>query len=156
MALRLILVDEANLGALDVQRGINGSPTLIAESLAKLEAHWKVSTITSATTTTVVEAKSNESIMLTDLIITSTKKVASSNITFQFYDGTNTEIMGKMEAATAPVNFSHAFSGGLKGWKDADFQIVTDQDAMEVTVMVGYVHISEALTLEYDKWNAER
>jgi len=62
----------------------------------------------------------------------------------------------EIEAETAPVNFSHAFSGGFKGWKDADFQIVTLGAAIVVTVTVVYLHISETLTLEYTKWLAER
>jgi len=142
--------------ALNTMLGIDGIQTLVAESITKLNAHWQTAVITINTTTTIVAVRPQESIMLTDLIITSSKKVAGLDITAQFYDGTNTVVMMGVEGATAPVNFGHAFAGGLRGWKDADFQIVTDVTAGNVTVMVGYVRISPKFTLDYSVWDAER
>ncbi len=141
---------------LDVHAGIDGKPVLVVESLARLEVHWQTAVITGSTTTTIIEAKPGESVMLTDLIITSTKKVANLDIIVQFDDGTNTIIMLDIEGATAPVNFSHAFSGGVKGWKNASLEVVTDQAVINVTVMIGYLHISKDLTLTYDQWDAAR
>ncbi|MCK5607027.1 hypothetical protein KAR91_34405 [Candidatus Pacearchaeota archaeon] len=149
------LVNE-DIKALDTGQGLSDYPVLVTESRKTLNAHWKTSVITTSTTTNVIEAIPNESIMLTDIVITSTKKIASSNVVVQFSDGTATETLMKLEAATAPVNFSHAFTGGIKGWKDANLQVVTDQNAMEVTVMIGYTHLSRKATLDYATWDAER
>jgi len=139
----------------DIRVGLKDKPTLITEGLKTLDAHWRSSAITTAITTTVVEAIPNESILLTDLIIILSKKVAGGTIVVRFYDGTNTEVLFTLDAATDSFQFSHVFQGGLKGWKDADLQVVTDQ-ATTVSVMVGYVHVSSKGTLNYAVWNAER
>ena len=61
-----------------------------------------------------------------------------------------------IEAGLAAVEFNHSFAGGIKGWKNADFKITTNKAALNVETMVAYVHISEALTLTYDEWDARR
>lgn len=156
MALKSYLVNPADNTSIDIQSGIGGDPTLISESMVKLHAHWKSAVNDAAETIEVVAAKPNQSILITDVIMTSSKKVASSTITLQFDDGTNTEVLFVMEGASAPIEFSHAFAGGIKGWKDADLQVVTDQAAMYTVTLIGYVHISETLTETYDTWDARR
>ena len=139
---------------LDVQVGLDDHQTLISEGLRTLAAHWKSSAITTATTTTVVEAKPNQSILLTDIMVVLSKKVTAATIVVQFSDGTNTENLFTLDA-TAAFQFSHAFTGGLRGWKDADFQVVTD-DTTTLSVLVGYVHVSTESTKTYDVWDAGR
>ncbi|MFC1567317.1 hypothetical protein ACFL3R_00585 [Thermodesulfobacteriota bacterium] len=148
-------VADANGVPLDVHAGLDDHPTRITESLRTLVAHWQSAEITTATTTTIVPAIASESIMLTDFIITLSKKVVSATIIPRFYDGTNTVNLFTFDAGTAGFQFSHTFTGGLKGWKDADFQIVTNA-ATTVSVLVGYVHISAKATKSYSEWNSER
>lgn len=140
---------------LDACTGLSDKPTLITESLKTTEAHWKSSAITTATTTTVVSVIPNESIMLTDLIIVLSKKVAGATVIVRFSDGTNTVNLFTLDAATAAFQFSHAFQGGIKGWKDANFQVVTD-DITTLSVMVGYNPLPTKITKTYSEWNAER
>ena len=140
---------------LNVQVGLDDEQTLISEGIRTLAAHWKSSKITTATTTNLIEVAPNESILLTDLIVTLEKKVATATIIPRFSDGANTENLFTFEAATAAFQFSHAFQGGLRGWKDADFQVVTNE-ATTVSVLVGYVHITPEATKPYDVWSAER
>ena len=140
---------------LDVHDGLDDHPVLIAESRRVLNAHWKSSAITTATTTTVVSTKPNESILLTDLIIVLSKKVAASTIVAQFSDGTNTANLFTLDSTVDSFQFAHAFQGGLRGWKDADFQIVTNE-ATTLSVLVGYVHISSKSTKAYAVWDDER
>ena len=156
MALRSYLVDPTDNSSIDIQSGIGGDSTLISESMVKLCARWKSAVNDAVETIEVVAAKPNQSILITDIIMTSSKKVAASTITLQFDDGTNTETLFVMEGASAPIEFSHAFAGGIKGWKDADLQVVTDQAAMYAVTLIGYVHISEVLTQTYDAWDAGR
>jgi len=118
-----------------VQRGLNDEPTFITESLRTIAAHWKVGTNDADEIITIVETRPSQAILLTDIIITSSKKVANSTVVVRFYDGTNMEI----EGVSAPVEFSHSFVGGVKGWKDANFQVVTNQAAMLVRTFVGYI-----------------
>lgn len=140
---------------LNVQTGISGSQCLVTDGARVLDAHWESASITTATTTALVEAKPDESIMLTDLVVILSKKVAGATIIVRFTDGTNTVPLFTFDAVTASFQFSHAFQGGLRAWKDADFQVVTNQ-ATTVGVLIGYVHIASNETKEYGVWDAER
>jgi len=151
---KYFLVNKAGT-PLDVQVGLADHQTLMVESHRVLDAHWKSSPITTATTTTIITSRPNESVMLTDLVVILSKKVAASTIVVRFNDGTNTAILFTFDSTVDSFFFSHAFQGGIRSWKNANFQIVTDQ-ATTVTVFVGYVHISEDATKSYAVWNAER
>jgi hypothetical protein len=140
---------------LNVQTGLDGSQCLVTDSSRVLAAHWHSTEITIATTTTIIAAKPGESVLLTDLIVTLSKKVNAATIIPCFSDGTNTVNLFTFEAETSPFQFSHAFQGGIRGWKDADFQIVTNQ-ATTVSVFVGYVHISPEQTKPYGEWDGNR
>ena len=140
---------------LNVEPGLKDKKTLMVESQRVLAAHWKSPAITTATTTTVVEARPSQSILLTDLVVILSKKVASATIVVRFSDGTNTVNLLTFDAATASFEFRHAFTGGLRGWKDADLQIVTNQ-ATTISPLVGYVHLSSGTTQTYPIWNSER
>jgi len=141
---------------LDVHSGFDDHLTLITEGLRGLECHWKTGINDASETTTIVESKYNQAMLLTDIVVTSSKKVNSSTVTLQFSDGTNTEIMMVIDGAEAPVEFSLNFQGGIRGWKNADLQVVTNQAAMYVVTFIGYVHISPESSKEYGVWNAER
>lgn len=154
--IKVLLANPCSNEALAIKSGFDGKCTLIVESLSKLSAKWQSVVNTGVETKNVVTPAPDESILLTDLIVSSSKKVAGSTITIQFSDGVNTEVLMKTEGASAPIEFSHAFVGGLTGWKDAILQIVTDQAVMNVTTLIGYVKISKALTKTYDEWIAER
>jgi len=156
MALPIKIIDPITGQAINVQAGINGKPVIIAESLRTLSCHWAVVTNTGVETKTVITVKPRESIMITDLIITSSKKVTDATIIPLFDDGTNSIDLMTIEAGLAAVEFSHAFAGGIRGWKNADLKITTNKAALNVETMVAYVRISEILTLSYTEWDAER
>lgn len=141
---------------LDSRKGFEGHCTFVTESLLQLNALWKAETNNAAETVNIITPVTAGSILITDLIITSSKKVASSTIVIQFSDGVNTVVCMEIEAATAPVQFSHSFTGGLRGWEDAILQVVTDQAAMHVTTLVSYIKVAETLTKSYAEWHAER
>jgi hypothetical protein len=149
------IISDSNGTPVNIQTGIDGKRCLVTDGSRVLNAHWQSANITTATTTTIVEANPTESVMLTDLVVILSKKVAAATIVARFSDGTNTVDLFTFDAATASFQFSHAFQGGLRGWKDADFQIVTD-DATIVGLLVGYVHVSPDETKSYSVWNAER
>ncbi len=140
---------------LNVQTGVDGNPTLVTDGSRVLAAHWQSASITTGTTTTIVAAKPNESILLTDLVLILSKKVASATIALNFSDGTNSVTLFTFDAATASFQFSHAFQGGLRGWKNADFKVVTSHNTT-VGVLVGYVHVASEQTKSYSVWNADR
>lgn len=150
------LLANRNRKELNSQLGLNDLPTLITESMRVVAGFWQAVAITGSATTEIVVAKPNESILVTDLIVILAKKATNLTIIPRFHDGSNTENWLTFDGATAPFEYSHAFQGGIRGWKDANFQVVTDQNTITLTVMVGYVHISEKATLTYDVWDAER
>lgn len=156
MAIKVFLSNPQSNQALDCGPGFTGKCTLIAESLARLDAKWRSGINNAAETIDVVTPDTNGSIFITDILLTSSKKVANSTIILQFYDGTNTEAIMEIEGESAPVEFSHAFAGGLSGWKGAILQVITDQAAMYVVTLVGYIKVSEDLTKNYSEWNADR
>ena len=156
MALPIKIIDPITGKAVDVQAGINGKPVIIAESFRTLNCHWAVATNTGSETQTVVTVRENEAILITDLIITSSKKVTDATIIPLFDDATNSVDLMTIEAGLAAVEFNHAFTGGIKGWRNADFKITTNKAALNVETLVAYVRISEDLALEYGVWDAER
>jgi hypothetical protein len=156
MAIKVFLANSQFSQVLDNQPGFTGDCTLIAESLIRLNAKWRSGINNAAETVDIVTPDVNESIFITDVLVTSSKKIAGSTIILQFYDGTNTEKIMEMEGASAPIEFSHAFAGGLSGWKDAILQVITDQAAMYVVTLVGYIKVSKDLTKTYSEWNADR
>jgi hypothetical protein len=156
MSIRACLINQRNGMSLDNQYGFTDQSTLITESLARLNSRWKSGVNDADETIDIVIPAPNESLFITDIMITSSKKIASSTIVLQFYDGTNTEAIMEIEGASAPVEFSHAFAGGLSGWKDAKLQVVTNQAAMYVVTLVCYVRVATKLTKTYAEWSADR
>ena len=152
--LKHYLVDKNGM-PLNVQTGVDGNRCLVTEGSRVLDAHWQSAAITTAVTTVMVTAKPDESIMLTDLVLVLSKKVASATIMVNFSDGTETINLFRFDANVDSFYFNHAFTGGLRGWKDANFDIITDE-ATTVSVLVGYVHISTEQTKTFSEWDAER
>jgi len=140
---------------ISICNGLRDEPTLISESVKTVDTHWKSSAITTATTTTVVSVKPNESILLTDILIVLSKKVAGATVIVQFSDGTNTEVLFTLDATVDSFQFSHAFQGGLRGWKEANIQVITNQ-VTTISVLVVYIHVSTKSTQKYTVWNAGR
>jgi hypothetical protein len=156
MAIKVFLANSESSQILDNQPGFTGDCTLVAESLIRLNAKWRSGINNAAETIDVVTPVVGESIFITDVLVTSSKKVANSTIILQFHDGTNTEKIMEIEGVSAPVEFSHAFAGGLSGWKDAILQVITDQAAMYVVTLIGYVKVSEDQTKTYNDWSEDR
>ena len=156
MAIKIFLANSQDNQILDCGPGFTGICTLVTESLARLNAKWRSGINDAAETIDVVSPDTNGSIFITDLVLTSSRKVANSTIILQFYDGTNTEKIMEIQGETSTVEFSHALAGGLSGWKGAALQVITDQAAMYVVTLVGYIKVSEDLTKTYNEWDAER
>ena len=156
MALPVNIRDSETGNAVDIQIGICGKPAIVTESLRVLNCHWATVTNTGAETKTVVTVRPHESIMITDLIITSSKKVNDATIIPLFDDGTDSIDLMTIEAGLTAVEFSHAFAGGIRGWKDADFKITTNKAALNVETFVGYVRIASELTQTYDEMDAAK
>ena len=104
-------------------------------------------------TATLLSAVTNGSLLLTDLIVSSRKKVGGI-VTVQFTDGVNTVPIVDI-AADSPIQLSHNFKGRVLGWRNADVQVIVS-DAFNATVYVGYVRLAKGATLSFEAWDAER
>jgi len=156
MAIKIFLANSQDNQILDCGPGFTGICTLVTESLARLNAKWRSGINDAAETIDVVSPDTNGSIFITDLVLTSSRKVANSTIILQFYDGTNTEKIMEIQGETSTVEFSHALAGGLSGWKGAALRVIIDLAAIYVVTLVGYIKVSEDLTKTYNEWDAER
>jgi len=105
--------------------------------------------------TTIVTPPKNESIVLTDLIVTAEKKALGAD-TLRFYDGTKTENIIVGSVADSPLNIAIGFQGLWQGWRDAYLQLVQTGADHYVNVAVGYYFMPEELTETYARWNKLR
>lgn len=110
-------------------------------------------TLTTAGTQTVVEAKGDNGIVLTDLIISGEKK--SGVLTVEFTDGVNTVKIVDITLTSSSANLAIPFQGRFAGWKNCDLQVTTSIDTPG-SVTVGYYRTSEEFTKTYSEWNAAR
>ncbi len=131
---------------------VTKEPVLITMSCAQAHGHFKTATLTAANTAIIIQPKPGLSIWVTDIIV-SGEKQAASDITIQFYDGTNTEIMVIIDQVDSSPNLSLNLSAYFRGWKDARVEMITS-GAGDATVTVGYLHSVDAPS--YPEWNAER
>ena len=150
--IKVILLDTATGKALNTIEDMFGYPTLAVTDNYLQNVCFKSSTRTSAGTTTITSPKTDGAILLTDIII-STDRVANSQLTVFFDDGTRTIPIYDGYGNDAPINISLGFHGGWTGWKDAALKMTTVA-AIKATVAVGYMKIPKGR--EYEEWDKLR
>ena len=129
-----------------------GLPTYIVMTPGQAHGHFKSATLTSADTAIVVQPRSGLSIVVTDIIV-SGEKQAASDITVQFNDGTDAEVMVIIDQVDSSPNLSMNLSSYFYGWKDARVEMITS-GAGDATVTIGYIH--STVSPSFSEWNAER
>ena len=127
-------------------------PVLIVMSPAEAHGHFKSATLTAANTAIVVQPKPGKSIWITDIIV-SGEKQAASDITVQFTDGSDTEVIVVIDQVDSSPNLAMNLTAYFRGWKDARVEMVTS-GAGDATVTIGYIHSVDAPG--YDEWAAKR
>lgn len=129
------------------------APLLGITTEARTYGQFKTASVTAITAgTTIVTPPKNESIVLTDLIVSAEKKNLGID-TLRFYDGTNTVNITVTSVADSPVNIAIAFAGHWHGWKDAYLQVVQAGANHYLSVAVGYYFMPAELTEPYARWN---
>lgn len=112
--------------------------------------HWNAETRTSAGTTTLVAARGNEGIVLTDLILTS-DKVNLATVSVVITDGVNSKTIVTAHVTDAPCNIALGLNGRLKSWKGTRIDMTT-VGVVKSTVTLGYYRIPEDYTETYEEW----
>jgi hypothetical protein len=154
--IRTVLREADSKEPLHTDRDPSGNPTLVTTNYGKQYGTFSASTISGANTTTIVEAKGNQGIVLTDIIAAFEKNAATGNVTLQFSDGVNTVIIAGFELSAQPQSLVMPFQGHWAGWQACDIQVVSDAAGNTGTVSVGYYRTPTNSTLAYDEWDARR
>lgn len=152
MTLNTVLKDPKTGTAIEIIDDIFGNPTIGVTDHYPGCTRFRSSTRAAAGTTTIAEPSVDGAIMLTDMII-STDRVALSQLTVFFDDGTRQINIYDGCANDAPINFAIGFHGGWTGWKDSALKMTTVA-AVNATVAVGYIKLGEGLN--YTEWDALR
>ena len=150
--IKAILFNTATGEALNTIEDIFGLPTIAVIDNYLQNVCFKSSTRTSAGATTITSPREDGAILISDMII-STDRVANSQLTVLFDDGTYSITIYDGYANDAPINLALGFHGGWTGWKNAALKMITVA-AIKATVAVGYMKISKSR--EYEEWNALR
>ena len=106
-------------------------------------------------TTTLVAALGDNGIRLTDLVVSFEKKT-SAEVTLQFNDGTNSEIIWFADMQDAPVFFGTSFAGRWQGWQGAYIEYIVAGAGLDGSIGLGYVRCAKENTLNYSQWNVAR
>ena len=122
---------------------------------ARVFGRFKTASLTAVGTSTIVTPPANESIVLTDLIISAEKKNSGIDI-LKFFDGTNTVTIINASVDDSPVNLAVPFAGFWQGWKDAYLHLEQTGANHYVSVAVGYYFLPKELSHAYARWNKLR
>ncbi len=109
--------------------------------------------ITSATTTTIIESRPGGSILIGDIVV-SAKKVAGTTLDIEFDDMTNTEIIMSPDTVNQSANIAWTPAGRVQGWRDADLKAVSVGSNTVATITATYVHLKKGLT--FSDWDSVR
>lgn len=131
------------------------APLVGTVTQARAFGRFKTVSLTAVGTSTIVTPPANESIVLTDLIISAEKKNLGIDV-LKFFDGTDTVTIINASVADSPVNLAIPFAGLWQGWKDAYLHLEQTGANHYVSVAVGYYFMPKELSYAYAKWNKLR
>ena len=141
-------------GELHSYDGYDGDPVLVVTTHEKKNGHFAAATRSSAGTTTVIAARSNDGIVLTDLMLT-TDKVNGATAIVSVTDGSNTVNLIAADLTDAPCNIAIPFVGRWETWQATRVDLITT-GVVVATLSLGYFRIPWNTARPYSVWNAER
>ena len=159
MAVPMYLVDAKTLKAIETRDYGQFGTLIVTGDPLRLEGVFKTTKILASggatQTIRVASPPGDGSIILSDLIVSFEKKT-SSEITLQFNDGTNTELVWFGDLQDAPIFFGIPFQGSWQGWQSAYLEIVVAGAGADGSIAVGYTKVLKENSLCYVDWNARR
>ena len=158
MPAKVILIDATTGKALHTEPySHEGKPgkVLLVTTIAETYGTFKSQKFTSLGTTKIAEPEGDGSVGLTDLIISFEKK-AAAEVTIQFNDGTNTELIWFADLQDAPISLAIGFRGDWQGWQSAWVEVTIAGAALDGSVGIGFVKHLKSESLGYNDWNARR
>lgn len=131
-------------------------PMFITETYGSTNGHFKAGGLTNVGSVLVAEPLPEDSIALTDLILT-TDKTTGSTVSVEVTDGTNSITLLSASINDAPVHLSIPFRGRWQTWESAGIQLTLSGGVNpKANLAIGYFHVDAAHTLSYADWNARR
>lgn len=155
MSINAVIIDPGTGQALHSVPSIvdpSQGPILITETQAGSHGVWQSVSVTGASTTIIAQPIPGGAIVITDIVVSSKKKAAST-ILIQFTDGSNTEVLMAPDIISDTANIVWSPKGLILGWKNARIEVVTDA-TFDATVTVGYVKLINSLT--FSAWDGLR
>ena len=134
--------------------GYDDASVLVTTTHGANDGTFTAATRTEAGTTTVIAARGNDGIFLTDLILT-TDKVNAASATVTITDGTNNVTLISATVTDAPCNIALPFAGKWETWQACRIDFVT-VGVVKATLALGYFRIPSEKTLPYAAWDAKR
>jgi len=148
------LADSATGKNLHTDNDPSGEPTLVTTDYARLHGTFASATGTAGTTSTVIAARGNEGITVTDLIV-NIEKTNNASATVQVTDASaNGPVVLAVVAADTGGTLAISFQGNFATWKAARIEVVAV--AADANVTVGYYRTPEENTLSFATWDARR
>jgi hypothetical protein len=152
--IKSVLIDPSSGKLLHVYDDPSGHPTLVTTDYGRLHGTFASGTGTAGNTTTIIAAKSNEGITLTDLVINIEKtNNASATVEVTDADGNGPVVLAVISADLG-TSMAIAFQGNFATWQAARVEVVAV--AADANVTVGYFRTPEENTLTFDAWDEQR
>ncbi|KKM03133.1 hypothetical protein LCGC14_1777470 [marine sediment metagenome] len=153
--IRIALVDAVTKRILAVADTAWGK-VLCVQAPGKQFGTFRSQKFTATTTgTTIAAPEGDGSIELTDLIISFEKKT-SAEVTIQFNDGDNTELLWFADLQDAPIELAVGFTGNWQGWQTAYVEVVISGAALDGSIGIGFIKRLKKDSLKYTDWDARR
>ena len=153
--IRIALIDAITKKALTVANTAWGK-VLCVQAPGKEFGVFRSQKFTLITTSTkIAQPAGDGSIELTDLVVSFEKKT-NAEVTIQFNDGTNTELIWFGDMQDAPISFAVGFTGNWQGWQAAYVEVIIAGANLDGSVGIGYIKRLKRDSLKYSVWNARR
>ena len=108
--------------------------------------------LTAAGTLTVATPKAGQALMVTDVVIGSSK-TAASNVQLRFTDGPNTVRIIEIDSINSALAWSFSPRAPFRGWVDARIDLITTGN-VTVVATVGYIKLESGIP--FAEWDALR
>lgn len=158
MAIPAYLVDVATGKALHSESYMHEGEeehVLLITTIPEHYGVFKSQKFTATGTIKIAEPEGNGSIRLSDLMVSFEKKTLAE-VTIQFNDGANTELVWFGDMQDAPISFGISFTGKWQGWRSAWVEVVVAGAALDGSVGIGYIKHNKGDSLPYNEWNSRR
>jgi len=148
------LIDTASGRDLHTYPDPSGHPTLVTTNYGRLHGVFASVSAGAGATTTIIAAKGDQGIIITDLII-NIAKTNNASATVQVEDAAgNGPIILAVVAADTGASLAVPFQGNIATWQAARIEVVTVAAVANVTI--GYIRSPEENTLPFAQWDARR